>query len=166
MRACSLRISPKRRHRRVEGLHLVIGPAGIDFVAILWRSRPRSRLVGLFVWHFFHSPQSLLRITAQWEGLPGTAVAGLDNDGTLTAIDVPQRLHHSGISRGKIVGDYRVPDDSSAQAARYTYPFGPPVILAKAIRSLLSRISVVILGMLARPRPRGSPVSGSGRTFA
>src|SRR2546421_12728499 len=81
MRACSLRISPKRRHRRVEGLHLVIGPAGIDFVAILWRSRPRSRLVGLFVWHFFHSPQSLLRITAQWEGLPGTAVAGLDNDG-------------------------------------------------------------------------------------
>jgi hypothetical protein len=46
------------------------------------------------------------------------------------------------------------------------YAFPPPLNLAIIMRSLLSCISMVNPGMLARPRPPGSPVSGSARTLA
>lgn len=42
---------------------------------------------------------------------------------------------------------------------------GPPVILASAMLSLLFRISIVNPGIVSRPMPMGSPVSGSGWIF-
>jgi hypothetical protein len=43
--------------------------------------------------------------------------------------------------------------------------FGLRVILASAILSLLLRMSIVNPGMVSRPMPMGSPVSGSGWIF-
>ena len=43
--------------------------------------------------------------------------------------------------------------------------FGLPVILASAMLSLLFRMSIVNPGMVSRPMPIGSPVSGSDWIF-
>jgi hypothetical protein len=45
------------------------------------------------------------------------------------------------------------------------WDFGAPVILAKTIRSLFSRMSIVKPGMVSRSRPRGKPCVGVGLDF-
>ena len=56
--------------------------------------------------------------------------------------------------------------EASAGGSSTRYDFGVPVILAKVMRSLLSRMSIVKPGMVSSPRPKGSAVSGSAWTLA